>query len=340
MRPSANSNSSTSGRASRVDDGELPKRRDLDLDVEVAGVGEDGAVLEALDRAARDDVLVAGGRAEDVADLGRALDRHHLVAVHERLERPHGIDLGDDHVRAHAPRAHRHAAPRPAVAADDEAPPGEKEVGGADDPVDRGLAGAVTVVEEVLGVGLVDRDDREGELALGLERLEPDDAGRRLLGPAEDLAQLVATVLVQDADHVGPVVHRQLRPVVDRGRDVRVVRLVVLAADGEDGNAVLGDERCGHVVLRGERVRRAEHDVGASRLQRAGEVRGLRRDVEAGRDADAVQRPLLLETLADRGENRHVPVGPLDADDARGSEAEILDVVAGCGRGHGRGSVY
>ena len=138
---------------------------------------------------ARDDVLVAGRRAEDVADLGRALDRHHLVAVHEGLERPHGIDLGDDHVRAHAPRAHRHPAPRPAVAADDEAPPGEQEVGGADDPVDRGLAGAVAVVEEVLGVGLVDRDDREGELALGLERLEPDDAGRRLLGAAEDLAR-------------------------------------------------------------------------------------------------------------------------------------------------------
>ena len=39
---------------------------------------------------------------------------------------------------------------------------------------------------------------------------------------------------VQDADHVGAVVHREVRLVVDRGLDVRVVRVVVLALDRED----------------------------------------------------------------------------------------------------------
>ena len=38
---------------------------------------------------------------------------------------------------------------------------------------------------------------------------------------------------VQDADDVGAVVHRDLRAVVDRRVDVRVVGVVVLAADGE-----------------------------------------------------------------------------------------------------------
>ena len=49
---------------------ELAQRRDLDLDVEVAGVGEDRPVLQPLDGRAGDDVLVSGRRAEDVADLG------------------------------------------------------------------------------------------------------------------------------------------------------------------------------------------------------------------------------------------------------------------------------
>ena len=73
------------------------------------------------------------------------------------------------------------AASAPAVAGHDHLPPGEQHVRRPDQPVDRRLAGAVAVVEQVLRLGLVDGDHREAELALGLERLEPDDAGRRLL---------------------------------------------------------------------------------------------------------------------------------------------------------------
>ena len=137
------------------------------------------------------------------------------------LERPQRVDLGDDHVRAHAPGAHGDAAPAPAVAGDDEAPAGEQDVGGADDAVDRRLAGAVAVVEEVLRLRLVDGDDREGELAVGLQRPQADDAGRRLLGAADDLGELVAALPVEHADHVGAVVHRELRAVVDGRLDVR-----------------------------------------------------------------------------------------------------------------------
>ena len=133
---------------------------------------------------------------------------------------------------------------------------------------------------------------------------------------------------VEDADHVGAVVHRDVRLVVDRSLDVRVVRVVVLALDREDADVVLVDERRGDVVLRRQRVRGAQHDVGAARLQRPHEVRGLGRDVEAGGDAVAVQRLLPLEALADRGEHRHLPVGPLDPPHALLREREVLYVVA------------
>ena len=51
--------------------GHLLQRRDVDLDVEVAGVGHDGAVLHRLEVLAVDDVDVAGERDEDVADAAR-----------------------------------------------------------------------------------------------------------------------------------------------------------------------------------------------------------------------------------------------------------------------------
>ena len=316
-------------------DRQLAEGLDLDLDVEVAGVREDGAVLQPLDRSAGDDVLVPGRRAEDIAHLGGALHRHHLVAVHERLERPHGVDFGDDHVRAHPARPQGNPAAGPAVARDDEAPPREEHVGRPDDPVDGGLAGPVAVVEEVLRQGLVDGDDRKSELPLRLQGAQADDAGCRLLRPAHDLAELVAPLLVQDADHVGAVVHRQLRPVVDRGLDVGVVRVVVLAADRVDGDPVLLHERRRDVVLRRQRIGGTEDDVGAPGVQRAGQVGGLRGHVQARGDAHAVQGPLALEALADGGQHRHLGVGPQDPGHARRREREILHVMAWRSGAHG-----
>ena len=63
-------------------------------------------------------------------------------------------------------------------------------------------------------------------------------------------------------------------------------------------------------------------------FERAREVGGLGRDVQAGGDAVAGERLLALEALADRREHRHLPVGPLDPADALGGEGEILHVVA------------
>ena len=57
--------------------------------------------------------------------------------------------------------------------------------------------------------------------------------------PMISRAELLA-LRMEDADDVGAIVHRDLRAVVDGRRDVRVVGVVVLALDGEDGHAVLG----------------------------------------------------------------------------------------------------
>ena len=133
---------------------------------------------------------------------------------------------------------------------------------------------------------------------------------------------------MQHADHVGAVVHRDVRLVVDRRLDVRVVGVVVLALDREGGDAVLVDERRGDVVLGRQRVGRAEHDVRAAGLERAHQVRRLGRHVQARRDAVAGERLLGLEPLADRGQHRHLPVGPLDPPHAFGGERQVFDVVS------------
>ena len=131
---------------------------------------------------------------------------------------------------------------------------------------------------------------------------------------------------MEDADDVGAIVHRDVGLVVGGRLDVRVVRVVVLALDGEDGRVVLLHERRRDVVLRGQRVRGAQHDVRPARNERAHEVRGLRGDMQARGHAVPCQGLLPLEALADGGEHRHLAVGPGDAADAVRRLPEVTHV--------------
>ena len=115
---------------------------------------------------------------------------------------------------------------------------------------------------------------------------------------------------------------------VERGHDVRVVRIVVLTLDGEDGNVVVTHEAGGHVVLRGERVRGAEGHVGSAIAEADHQICGLGGDVQAGRDADAFEGLVLDEFLADDLQDLHRLVGPLDALFAEIGQFEVLNVAA------------
>src|SRR5438067_2462622 len=236
---------------------------DVDLDVEVAAVRDDRAVLHLLEMRLREDAGVAGHGAEEVADLRRLQAAHDAEPIHGGFQGLERIDLGDHHVGAHALRPHGQAAAAPSVAEDDEDASRQEAVGGAHHAVDGGLAGAIAVVEHVLGQGVVDADDRERERAALLHRPQADDAGGGLLGAADHLGEQIAPRGVQLADEIAAVVHRHLRAVVERRLEVAEVGLPILALDGEDADALL-DQRGSDVVLGGERIRGAEGDVGGA----------------------------------------------------------------------------
>src|SRR5439155_8624709 len=143
-----------------------------------------------------------------------------------------------------------------------------------------------------------------------------------------------ATVAVEERNEVAAVVHRDVRmPVGDRV-EVGIVRVPVLAASGEAADPVRRDQRRRDIVLRRQRVRRRERHLGAGGLERAHEVGGLGRHVEARADAQALERAVALEPLADEAEDGHLALGPVDATNALRSEPEVGDVVGGqAGRG-------
>ena len=148
----------------------------VQLGIEVARVGHDRAVVHDLEVLAPEDVEVAGRGDEQVAPGGGIAVGHDREPVHQRLERADRIDLDDRDVGAVAVHPGRDALADPAVAGDDDLAAGDEDVRRPQDAVERALAGPVAVVEEVLGLGLVDGHDREAEGAVGGHRLEPDDA--------------------------------------------------------------------------------------------------------------------------------------------------------------------
>ena len=183
--------------------GDLFEGIEVDLVIEVAGVGHDRARTHLCEVGLINHVDVSGRGDEDVAFGGSVGHRHDAEAVHHRFERSQGIDFGHDDMRSHAVGPGGDATAAPTVARYDDGLPGEEDVGGADNSIQRTLSRAVAIVEEVLGGGVVDGHNRVGQRAVGRHRAEPDHARRCLFAAADHGVERVAAVCMQCGDEVG-----------------------------------------------------------------------------------------------------------------------------------------
>src|SRR5215472_1030292 len=288
------------------------EHRDFDFHVEVAGIANHRTTLHGFEVFTADDVLVAGYRDENIAFFCRFRHGHHTESVHDRFNALHRIDFGDDYIRTEALGAHRGTAAAPPIASDDEFLTGEKNVGGTNDAVESGLPGTVAIIEEMLGHGVVDGDDRVLERAVLGHGPKTNDAGSGFFGACDDVADEILALGEERSDEVAAVVHGELRLVLERGLEMLVIGGVVLALDGEGGDIEVAIEGGGNFVLRGERVRGAKNGVGAGIAKGDHEVGGFTGHVKARGNAQASERLLLDEALADLLENGHLLRGPFD----------------------------
>ena len=156
---------------------------------------------------------------------------------------------------------------------------------------------------------------------LGVARLGAHaemDQQRRVAAVVEDHVGRAAVAPFEDAVGVVPVV------------------LQALALDGEHRRAAGGDRR-GGVVLRRIDVAGGPAHVGAERLERLDQHRGLDGHVQRAGDARALERLLRAVFLARRHQARHLGLGDGDFLAAPFGKADVLDDVVGgfCGSGHG-----
>ena len=158
------------------------------------------------------------------------------------------------------------------------------------------------------------RLDRGEERRLLLAARVRDDA-RVLLGPRAEVHEQrrVAAVVEDHVRACSPSANSKMRWVKSQYSSSD------LALVGEHRRAARGD-RGGGVVLGREDVARGPAHLGAERLQRLDEHRGLDRHVQRAGDARALQRLLRRVLFADRHQARHLGLGDRDFLAAPGGE--------------------
>ena len=119
-----------------IADRQLLERLLIDLDIKMAAVGQENAVLHHLKMLAANDVAAAGERNKEIAHAGGLVHRKHRKAVHHGLDGLDGIDLGHDHHSAHSLGAHSESLAAPAVATYDHGLAGDDEIGGVHNAVE------------------------------------------------------------------------------------------------------------------------------------------------------------------------------------------------------------
>src|SRR5438132_1600951 len=203
----------------------------------------------------------------------------------------------------------------------------QQKVGRANDAVNRRLPGAVTIVEKVLGIGVVHGNDRIAQHAFFGHRPQADHASGRLLRAAQHAIEHVLPLGMQDAYQVRSIIHRDVRPVIDRRQNVAVISVAVLSLDGEHRNPVIAHQAGRDIILRRKRIRRAQHHISAAIAQADRQIRGFRRYMQAARNTDAFQRLVLNKFLADDLQNLHGLVRPFNPLLAEIGEVQVLDVT-------------
>ena len=143
----------------------LLERSDINFVVEVTDIADDGLILHLLHVVVGDDVVVAGGSDENVAELAGVVHGDHTIAFHRRLQCANRVNFRDPYLcrqRAHGLCA---AFTHVAVTRDDGDLASNHHIGGALDAINQRFAAAIQIVELGLGDGIVDVDRREFQFA-------------------------------------------------------------------------------------------------------------------------------------------------------------------------------
>jgi hypothetical protein len=238
----------------------------VDLNIEVTNVADNGVVAHGLEVTANEDVTATGGGNEDLTDLGGLIHSLDLETLDSGLEGVDGVNLSDDDTGTHGVESLGTALADITVTGDDTDLTGDHDIGSTLDTIDEGLTATVQVVELGLGNTVVNVDGRDLELAILQHAVQVVDTGGGLLGDTEAVVEHLGVLGVDEGGKVTTVIKNEVKLlVVLEGKQLLLkaplVLLLGLTLPGENGDTGGGDGG-GGVVLGGEDVAGSPGDLG------------------------------------------------------------------------------
>ena len=259
--------------------GVLLEPRNVDFDIEVTDVANNGVVGHLLEVLASQDVTATGGGDEDLTLGSSLLHGGDLEAGDGSLEGVDGIDLSDDDAGTHGVESLGATLTDITETGDNGDLASNHDIGGTLDTIDKGLTAAVKVVELGLGDGVVDVDGGDEETVALEHTVEVVNTGGGLLRDTVAVLEHLRVLLVDKGGEVTTIVEDQVEGlVVLEGNklllEAPLVLLLGLALPGKDGDTGSGDGS-GGVVLGREDVARSPCDLGTEGCEGLNEDSGL-----------------------------------------------------------------
>src|SRR5262245_7620771 len=262
---------------------------EIEFEVEVAGVADDCPVFHLLKVWPVDHMAASCHRNEDIALRGGLLNRHNPESVHGRFQCFDRVDLGDDHIRSHTASAHRNPFAAPAVSDHNQSFTCQEYVSGADHSIECALPSPIAVIEEMLGLCVIDGDRREIELSIAQHGFQAVDAGRRFFGCSDDLGNQIWPFTDQGGNDVRAVVNDQMRLVIERDTHMLVVSLDCLTFDRVNRDPVVLDQGGGHIVLGTQRIGGNQDSIDTGGAQGACKICSFGGHVSASHESKSLQ---------------------------------------------------
>lgn len=182
----------------------------VDLNVEVTNVANNGVVAHGLEVAANQDVTATSGGDEDLTLGSSVLHGGNLVTLDSGLEGVDGVDLSNDNAGTHGVESLGTTLTDITVTGDNGDLTSDHDIGGTLDTIDEGLTATVKVVELGLGDTVVDVDGGNLELAILEHTVEVVNTGGGLLRDTEAALELLGELGVDKGSEVTTVVEDQV----------------------------------------------------------------------------------------------------------------------------------
>lgn len=251
--------------------GVLLQPGNVDLNVEVTDVADNGVLGHGLEVLANKDVTAASGGDEDLTDGSGLLHGGDLVAGDGSLEGVDGVDLSNEDASTHGVKSLGATLTDITETSDNGNLTGNHDIGGTLDTVDKRLTAAVKVVELALGDGVVDVDGGNEETLVLEHLVEVVDTGGGLLRDTVAVLEHLGVLLVDKGSKVTTVVEDQVERLARGERlelllEAPLVLLLGLTLPGEDGGTASGDSSSS-VVLGGEDVAGRPGELGTEGLE-------------------------------------------------------------------------